>query len=102
MFRHTFASVAGGLGYSELTIAALLGHASRGVTQRYIHIDEPLRAAATRVSDQITLLLGDNTDPKEVRKSIRSFAEESDQDNAEPGDELSAGNGEDWLWLASR
>lgn len=57
VLRHTFASVAGGLGYSELTIAGLLGHASRGVTQRYIHIDEPLRAAATAVSDHIAGLL---------------------------------------------
>lgn len=57
VLRHTFASVAGGLGYSELTIAALLGHASRGITQRYIHIDEPLRAAATSVSDHILKLL---------------------------------------------
>jgi integrase len=57
VLRHTFASVAGGLGYSELTIAALLGHASRGITQRYIHIDEPLRAAATAVADQIARLL---------------------------------------------
>lgn len=57
VLRHTFASVAGGLGYSELTIAALLGHASRGVTQRYIHIDEPLRAAATAIADQIVSLL---------------------------------------------
>lgn len=57
VLRHTFASIAGGLGYSELTIAALLGHASRGITQRYIHIDEPLRAAATAVSDHIMHLL---------------------------------------------
>lgn len=57
VLRHTFASVAGSLGYSELTIAALLGHASRGVTQRYIHIDEPLRAAATAVADHIARLL---------------------------------------------
>lgn len=54
VLRHTFASVAGGLGYSELTIAALLGHASRGITQRYVHIDEPLRAAATAVAGQIS------------------------------------------------
>jgi len=59
VLRHTFASVAGALGYSELTIAALLGHASRGITQRYIHIDEPLRAAATAVSDHIVRLLSD-------------------------------------------
>ena len=31
--RHTFASLAGDLGFSELTIAALLGHSARGVTQ---------------------------------------------------------------------
>jgi integrase len=56
--RHTFASVAGDLGFSELTIAALLGHAARGVTQRYIHIDEALKLAATRTSDEISSLLG--------------------------------------------
>ena len=55
--RHTFASVAGDLGFSELTIAALLGHAARGVTQRYVHIDEALRVAAEKVSYKISLLL---------------------------------------------
>ena len=38
--RHTFGSVAGDLGHSELTIAALLGHKARTVTQGYVHIDE--------------------------------------------------------------
>ena len=42
--RHTFASVAADLGFSELTIAALLGHAARGVTQRYIHIGRSAQA----------------------------------------------------------
>ena len=56
--RHTFASVAGDLGFSELTIAALLGHAARGVTQRYVHIDEALRVAADKVSAEIAALLG--------------------------------------------
>jgi site-specific recombinase XerD len=55
--RHTFASVAGDLGFSELTIAALLGHASRGVTQRYVHIDEALRMAADRVAGEIAATL---------------------------------------------
>lgn len=55
--RHTFASVAGDLGFSELTIAALLGHAARGVTQRYIHIDEALRLAADRVADEMADIL---------------------------------------------
>lgn len=55
--RHTFASVAGDLGFSELTIAALLGHASRGVTQRYVHIDEALRLAADKVAGEIATIL---------------------------------------------
>lgn len=55
--RHTFGSVAGDLGFSELTIAALLGHAARGVTQGYVHIDEALRLAADRVSEEIAMLL---------------------------------------------
>lgn len=55
--RHTFASLAGDLGFSELTIAALLGHASRGVTQRYVHIDEALRLAADRVAEEMADIL---------------------------------------------
>lgn len=55
--RHTFVGVAADLGFSELTIAALLGHAARGVTQRYIHIDEALRLAAGWVSAEIEALL---------------------------------------------
>jgi hypothetical protein len=45
------------MGFSELTIAALLGHAARGVTQRYIHIDEALRVAVDKVSAEIAALL---------------------------------------------
>ncbi|MGH7090588.1 MAG: tyrosine-type recombinase/integrase, partial [Stellaceae bacterium] len=55
--RHTFASVAGDLGFSELTIAALLGHASRGVTQRYVHIDEALRMTADKIAGEIAAIL---------------------------------------------
>ena len=55
--RHTFASLAGELGFRELTIAALLGHSARGVTQRYIHIDEALLVAADRVAAEIAALL---------------------------------------------
>jgi hypothetical protein len=55
--RHTFASVAGDLGFSELTIAALLKHAARGVTQRYVHIDEALRMAADKVAQEIAMVL---------------------------------------------
>jgi len=55
--RHTYASLAAEMGFTELTIAGLLGHASRGVTQRYIHIDEALVLAADKVSARMLLLL---------------------------------------------
>ncbi len=55
--RHTFGSVAGELGYSELTIAAMLGHAAGSVTGRYVHIDEAVRSATERVSAEIAALL---------------------------------------------
>jgi integrase len=55
--RHTFGSFAGELGYSELTIAAMLGHAAGSVTGRYVHIDEAVRSAAEKVSKEIAALL---------------------------------------------
>jgi integrase len=55
--RHTFASVAGDLGFSELTIRALLGHGSQSVTQDYIHIDEALKLATARTCEEIASLL---------------------------------------------
>lgn len=56
--RHTFASVAADLGYTELTIAGLLGHAAQGVTQRYVHVDRALVMAADHISAHIADLLG--------------------------------------------
>ena len=52
--RHSYASVAGDLGYSEPVIAAMLGHAAGSVTGRYIHhLDTVLIAAANRVAARI-------------------------------------------------
>ena len=53
VLRHTFASIAAERGFTELTIAGLLGHASHGVTQRYIHLDSALVLAADRVANEI-------------------------------------------------
>jgi integrase len=62
--RHTFASVAAELGYSELTIAGLLGHSVPGVTARYSHLpDSALLGAAEKVS----ALLADRLCGKEER-----------------------------------
>ncbi|MCO0638259.1 site-specific integrase, partial [Lutimaribacter sp. EGI FJ00014] len=55
--RHTFASIAASLGFSELTISGLLGHAPRGVTQRYVHLDTALVIAADQVASEVARLL---------------------------------------------
>jgi integrase len=59
VLRHSFASLAGDLGYSEPTIAALVGHAGRSVTSRYIHAaDAVLLAAADAVAKRTGELMG--------------------------------------------
>jgi integrase len=69
--RHTFASLAGDLGFSELTIAALLGHSARGVTQRYVHIDEALKMTADRVAAEMADLLDGRATPSRLQPSRR-------------------------------
>jgi integrase len=67
VLRHSFASLAGDLGYSEPTIAALVGHAGRSVTSRYVHsADAVLLAAADAVADRTAELMGDRViEPKQ-------------------------------------
>lgn len=67
--RHTFGSVAGDLGFSELTIAAMLGHAAQSVTQGYVHIDEALKLAITRTSDTISQLLNEGAQEARAPRS---------------------------------
>jgi len=60
--RHAFASTGGDLGLTEITIAALLGHAAASVTGRYIHhLDTALIAAADRIAARIAAHM-DGTD----------------------------------------
>jgi integrase len=59
--RHSFASLAGDLGYSEPTIAALIGHKGHSVTSRYVHAaDTVLLAAADAVASRTAKLMGAN------------------------------------------
>ncbi len=59
--RHSFAATAAGLGFSELTIAGLIGHKMPGVTARYAHVpDSALLVAADRVSSRIAAALDDD------------------------------------------
>ena len=58
VLRHSFASVAGDLGYSESTIGALIGHKGASITSRYIHsADAVLLAAADAVAGRIAALM---------------------------------------------
>ncbi len=60
VLRHSLASLAADLGYSEPTIAALVGHKGRSVTSRYIHsADAALLAAADAIADRTGELMGD-------------------------------------------
>jgi integrase len=58
VLRHSFASTAADLGYSDLTIAALLGHKTRTTTSRYARTADPvLLAAADAISNRIRELM---------------------------------------------
>jgi integrase len=58
VLRHSFAATAAEMGFSELTIAGLLGHTVPGVTARYAHVpDAALVAAADRVCSRIAAAL---------------------------------------------
>ena len=59
VLRHSFASLAADLGYSEPTIAALVGHKGRSITSRYVHAaDAVLLAASDAVADRTAELMG--------------------------------------------
>jgi len=58
VLRHSFAATAAEMGFSELTIAGLLGHSVPGVTARYAHVpDSALVAAAAQVATRIAAAL---------------------------------------------
>lgn len=58
--RHSFASLAADMGYSEPTIAALIGHKGQTITSRYIHgADAVLLAAADAVARRTAELMGE-------------------------------------------
>jgi integrase len=58
VLRHSFASIANDLGFTEVTIAALVGHSKGTVTSKYIHtLDTALIMAADTISGYIQGLL---------------------------------------------
>jgi Phage integrase family len=58
VLRHSFASIANDLGFTKVTIAALVGHAKGSVTSKYIHtLDTALIMAADTILSYIQELL---------------------------------------------
>jgi integrase len=67
VLRHSYASLAGDLGFSEPTIAALVGHKGQTITSRYMHsADAVLLAAADAVADRTAELMGEGKPEAEV------------------------------------
>jgi integrase len=71
--RHSFASLAGDLGFTELTIGTLIGHKGASVTSRYIHAaDVVLLAAADAVASETATRMGEAKPAAKVVELRRS------------------------------
>lgn len=74
VLRHSFASVGNDLGFTEVTIAALIGHAKGSVTSKYIHtLDTALVMAADTIAGYIQGLL----DGKEFKQTAYALDRDS-------------------------
>lgn len=74
VLRHSFASIGNDLGFTEVTIAALVGHSKGSVTSKYIHtLDTALIMAADTISGYIQGLL----DGKEFRQTAYALDRKS-------------------------
>jgi integrase len=73
--RHSFGTLANELGFSEPTIAAMLGHSRGTMTSRYVHVvDATLLAAADRVSGAIAHAMDGGKSAKVVKIGDRQHA----------------------------
>ena len=80
ILRHSFASIAAELGYSELTIAGLIGHKMKGSTARYTHLpDRALLTAADAVSAHIMAALNGKVESAEVIDLAEKRSKENGQ-----------------------
>lgn len=76
VLRHSFASMANDLGFTEATIAALLGHAAGTTTSRYVHnLDTALISAAEKVSGHIAGLLRHADERQGLKSLFEKFGE---------------------------
>ena len=65
--RHTFASKAAELNFSQLTIAGLLGHTLPGVTMRYSHLPD---SALTGAADRVAAFIATELDGKGITAEV--------------------------------
>lgn len=73
VLRHSFASLAADLGYSEPTIGALIGHKGHSITSRYMHTaDAVLLAAADVTARRATELMDEARSANVVPLPIRA------------------------------
>jgi hypothetical protein len=75
VLRHSFASLAAGLGYNEPTIASLIGHKTHSRTNRYMHsADAVLLAAADAVANATMKLMAEKSDlaPDQAQPQLRN------------------------------
>jgi site-specific recombinase XerD len=73
VLRHSFASIANDLGFTEVTSAALVGHAKGSVTSKDIHtLDTALIMAAGTISGYVQGLL--DGDPEVIEEDCRLAA----------------------------
>jgi integrase len=74
--RHSFASLAGDLGYSEGTIATLIGHKGHSITSRYVHIADAvlLGSRAPRANKTVKLMEQPdlNSEPDQAQFQLQS------------------------------
>jgi len=70
VLRHSFASLAADMGFSEPTIAALIGHKSHTMTSRYLHAaDVVLLSAADDVAERcVHLMSGEGGNVLQLRR----------------------------------
>ena len=74
VLRHSFASIGNDLGFTEVTIAALVGHAKGSVTSKYIHtLDTALIMAADTIAGYIQGLL----DGQEFKQTVYALDRDS-------------------------
>ena len=56
VLRHSLASLAADMGFSDNVISGLLGHSRNSVTSRYVHLERSLIEAADKVANETAAL----------------------------------------------